>query len=152
MIPGAQAQSVRLHPSGQRRYMPMRSAADRMALELNVEEQQLLADTFVRARSGMRPRERIAELIGVFTFVVAEVVLWSISPPHGFDVPSAVICTLVLALAALVRFETPFGFTVPTQLAFVPLVFSMPMALVPVATLIALALARLWDVFRDGLP
>ena len=44
----------------------------------------------------------------------------------------------MLALATRVRFETPYGFTVPTQLAFVPLIFSMPVTLVPIATVIGL--------------
>jgi putative nucleotidyltransferase with HDIG domain len=78
--------------------------------------------------------------------------LWIVRPPHGLELAPALLCTAVLALAALVRFETPFGFTVPTQLAFVPLAFAMPVAIVPLATLVALTLARLPDVFRDGMP
>jgi putative nucleotidyltransferase with HDIG domain len=123
-----------------------------MAIELTLEDQQTLADTFARARRGMQTRERLAEFIGTATFVAAVVALWIIQPPHGFDLVPALVCTVVLALAALVRFETPLGFTVPTQLAFVPLVFSMPMATVPLATLVALTLARLPDVIRDRMP
>ena len=123
-----------------------------MAIELTVEDQQLLADTFARARRGMQARERAAELLGAVTFVAAVVALWLAAPPNDFDVIPALVCTAVLALSALVRFETPFGFTVPTQLAFVPLVFSVPVAVAPLATLVALTVARLPDVFRDGLP
>ncbi|MFL5822619.1 MAG: HD-GYP domain-containing protein [Solirubrobacteraceae bacterium] len=123
-----------------------------MAIELNLEDQQLLADTVARAHSSMAPRERVAELLSVATLVAAVIALWVISPPQDFDIVPVAVCTAVLALAALIRFETPFGFTVPTQLAFVPLVFATPVALVPVATFVALALARLPDVFRGGLP
>jgi putative nucleotidyltransferase with HDIG domain len=123
-----------------------------MAIELTVEDQQLLADTFARTRRGMHAQERTAELLGAASFVAAALALWIINPPHSIDAVSALVCTGVLALAALVRFETPFGFTVPTQLAFVPLVFSMPVALVPMATLLALTLARLPDVFRGVVP
>jgi HD-GYP domain-containing protein (c-di-GMP phosphodiesterase class II) len=45
-----------------------------------------------------------------------------------------------------VRFETPFGFTVPTQLGFVPLLFAMPVAIVPIAVVMALVIGRLPDV------
>src|ERR1700759_795207 len=107
-----------------------------MAIELTVEDQQLLADTFARAKRGMHARERAPELLGAATFLAAAAALLVVSPPQQFDALSAVVCTGVLALAALVRFETPFGFTVPTQLAFVPLVFSMPVSLVPWATLV----------------
>ena len=40
-----------------------------------------------------------------------------------------------------VRFDTPLGFTVPTQLAFVPLVFAVPPAIVPIAVALAFAMA-----------
>jgi putative nucleotidyltransferase with HDIG domain len=123
-----------------------------VAIELNLEDQQLLAETRARAQSGMRAGERVAEWLGVVTLVAAVAALWVITPPQDFDVVPAAVCTAVLALSALVRFETPFGFTVPTQLAFVPLVFAMPVALVPVATFVALSMARLPDVFRHGLP
>jgi putative nucleotidyltransferase with HDIG domain len=51
-----------------------------------------------------------------------------------------------MVLATLVRFDTPFGFTVATQLAFVPLLFAVPLAVVPVAVVASLAIARLPDV------
>jgi putative nucleotidyltransferase with HDIG domain len=123
-----------------------------MAIELTLEDQELLAETFATARRGMHARERTAELLGALTFAAAVVALWALRPPHGFDLVPALVCTAVLALAALVRFETPFGFTVPTQLAFVPLVFAVPVAIAPLATLVALTLARLPDVVRDGMP
>src|SRR5581483_8972739 len=97
-----------------------------MAIDLTVEDQQLLADTFARVRRGMHARERTAELFGAATFVAAALALWLLRPPHAVDAVSALVCTGVVAVAALVRFETPFGYTIPTQLAFVPLVFSMP--------------------------
>ena len=64
--------------------------------------------------------------------------LWATHPPHGFPVVPAVLCVLVLALATRVEFDTPFGYTVPTQMAFVPLVFVVPLALVPLAVVVAL--------------
>jgi putative nucleotidyltransferase with HDIG domain len=123
-----------------------------MSLELSVEEQNLLADTLERAHSEMRPRERRAELLGAATFAAAVAALWITHPPHSFSILPAALCTAVLALAAMVHFETPFGFTVPTQLAFVPLLFSMPLALTPLATLLALVLSRLPDVLRGRAP
>ncbi|MGO9900048.1 MAG: HD-GYP domain-containing protein, partial [Solirubrobacteraceae bacterium] len=50
------------------------------------------------------------------------------------------------AVATRVRFDMPFGFTVPTQLAFVPLLFAMPVVLVPIAVALALLIASLADV------
>ena len=78
--------------------------------------------------------------------------MWAVSPPHGFQVVSAALCMVVLTMATMVRFDTPFGFTVPTQVAFVPLVFAVPPALVPLAVVAALALGRLSDVLKGEIP
>lgn len=55
---------------------------------------------------------------------------------------------MVLALATRVRVDVPLGFTVPAQVVFVPLLFAMPVVLVPVGVVLALLLARLPDVVR----
>jgi HD-GYP domain-containing protein (c-di-GMP phosphodiesterase class II) len=44
-----------------------------------------------------------------------------------------------MSLAVRVRFDTPFGFTVASQLAFVPMLFAIPMAFVPLAVAAVLA-------------
>ncbi len=64
-------------------------------------------------------------------FVLASAALVWIHPPSDFSMLPALACMVVLALAARISFETPLGFTVPTQLAFVPLLFTMPVTLVP---------------------
>ena len=119
-----------------------------MAIDPNVEEQQQLAEMLSRTREGMTRRENIAELVVAFGFAVAVLALLRAAPPHGVPVTAAVICTGVMALATRVQFDTPFGFTVPTQLAFVPLLFSMPVTLVPVATVIALTIGFVPDLVR----
>jgi putative nucleotidyltransferase with HDIG domain len=117
-----------------------------MALEPSFEEQELLADTLRRAASDMTRRELLAEaLVGVL-FAAAVIGVWWLRPPHIFAPALALGCMAVMALASRVRFDTPFGFTVATQLAFVPLLFAAPIALVPLAVAVALAAARLPDV------
>ncbi len=122
-----------------------------MAIDPNVEEQQQLAETLSRPRRGMTQQERLAEMVVASGFTVAATVLLIVSPPAGFRLEAATVCTLVMALALMVRFETPFGFTAPAQLAFVPLLFSMPVTLVPIATVLALAIAFAPHVVRGGL-
>jgi putative nucleotidyltransferase with HDIG domain len=123
-----------------------------MALDLNLEDQRNLAQTFERERAEHEPRERLAELLTLATFVAATVAIWIGRPPHGLHWAAIVLCTAVLALSATVRFDTPFGFIVPIELAFVPLVFAAPVAVVPIATLIALVLYRIPDVARGRAP
>jgi putative nucleotidyltransferase with HDIG domain len=119
-----------------------------MTLEPNLEEEQLLADNFRRAGAKMTPRERLAEWLVGSGFVAAVAALWVIYPPRDFDPVPTVLCLAVLVLATTVTFDTPLGFTVPTQLAFVPLLFAMPVATVPVGVAAAIALARLGAVLR----
>src|SRR5579875_3639863 len=59
------------------------------------------------------------------------------------------MCTAILAGATQVRFHPPFGYTAPLQLAFVPLLFEVPPALVPVAVAVAFALPMLAEI-RHG--
>jgi len=114
-----------------------------MSIGRSIEEQQLLVDT--------KRRERVAELLAAMLFVAAVVALWMLRPPSDINIASAAICTAVLALASAVRFETPFGFTVPTQLGFVPVLFAMPLRVVPIAAVVALSIARMPEVLRGNL-
>ena len=119
-----------------------------MALEPNLEEQERLADTLQRAGSSMTSRVRLIELSVAVGFAAAVACLWAAYPPHAFAVLPAAACLVVLAVSTRVRFDMPFGFTVPTQLAFVPLLFAMPLVLVPVGVVVALLVASLPDVLR----
>jgi HD-GYP domain-containing protein (c-di-GMP phosphodiesterase class II) len=56
-----------------------------------------------------------------------------------------------MVLATRVSFDTPFGFTVASQLAFVPLLFAMPVAIVPFAVVLVLAMALVPDVIAGKL-
>ncbi len=96
----------------------------------------------------MTALEGLAEGSLAVGFAVVVACLWVLYPPHAFAVLPAVVCLAVLAVATRVRFDMPFGFTVPTQLAFVPLLFAMPVVLVPIAVALALLFASLTDVLR----
>jgi signal transduction histidine kinase/ActR/RegA family two-component response regulator len=110
------------------------------------EEQAVLAETLQRRSSSLTARERLSESLLGGGFVVAVAALWIAAPPHAFAVAPAAACLLVLVLALRVRIDTPFGFTVPTQLAFVPLLFALPGSLVPLAVVLAMALSRVPDL------
>ena len=60
----------------------------------------------------------------------------------------AIVCLLVLTLSIKVQFETPLGFTVPTQLAFIPLLFAVSPAVVPIAVALAFLLAQVPGLIR----
>src|SRR5689334_5513169 len=117
-----------------------------MSFTPSVEDQQLLADTLELRDDPMSSHERMAETIFGLAFLVAAAAIWWFDPPHALSVAPAALCVVLMALATLVRFDTPFGFTVATQLAFVPLLFAVPVGMVPVAVLVALALSRVVEI------
>jgi putative nucleotidyltransferase with HDIG domain len=114
-----------------------------MSFTPSVEEQTLLADTFRRAEETMTPQERMSEWLTGAGFIVAATAIWLANPPHHFDAGPAFICFVLLVIATMVRFDTPLGFTVATQLAFVPLLFAVPLALVAPIVVGAMMLERL---------
>jgi putative nucleotidyltransferase with HDIG domain len=122
-----------------------------MSFTPDFEQQDQLAETLQLSQAVMSARERLAELLIDGGFVAAVVVLLAIRPPHGFDLWPALLCVVLMALATLVEFDLPWGFTVATQLAFVPLLFAMPVALAPPAVVLALMLAGLPRVARGQL-
>jgi putative nucleotidyltransferase with HDIG domain len=113
----------------------------------------MLAETLQRERTPFRARDRVAEGIVTGAFLAAAIALLVAAPPGTTDAWPALACIAVLALATRVPFHVASGFTVPTQLAFVPLLFAVPPALVPPAVVAALALARLPQVITgDARP
>ena len=123
-----------------------------MALQPNFEEQELLADTLRRADGGLMPRESVIEPLFSVAFLVAVGALWWIEPPHAVALLPSALCFLVMVIATRVRFDTPYGYTVATQLAFVPLLFALPGALVPLAVVAAMMLARVPELISGGHP
>jgi len=117
----------------------------------SLEVQDAIAETLERQRGLMSTKERLAEVFLSVGFVAAVVLLLRLDPPGGFAVAPAIICFVVLILAGRIRIDTPFGCTVPTQLAFVPLVFALPVALVPIAVAATMALSNVIDVARGKL-
>jgi putative nucleotidyltransferase with HDIG domain len=61
----------------------------------------------------------------------------------GLSLPTAALFVLAIAAAGNVRFDVGAGFTVPTQAIFVPMLFSLPVAVVPLLVALALALGML---------
>ncbi|MCW3031939.1 MAG: hypothetical protein QOK19_1855 [Solirubrobacteraceae bacterium] len=123
-----------------------------MSFDPNLEEQDLLADTLAQQHRAMSARETLATALLGFALLAAVAGLWAAQPPAPVALAPAVLAVLVLALASRVSFDTPFGFTGLTQLAFVPLLFAMPLALVPLAVAGGLVLGMLPDVARGRRP
>jgi hypothetical protein len=123
-----------------------------MALNPNLEEQAMVADVLTREGTHITLRESVVEAVVGVGFVAACAVIWLLDPPGAFAPAPALLCLAVLVVASNVRFETPFGFTVATQLAFVPMLFAVPVAVGPIAAFVAVAASGLFRVLAGKAP
>ncbi len=122
-----------------------------MSFTPDFEQQGQLAESMHLSQTVMSSRERLAELLTGGGFVAVVAGLLVLQPPHDFKAWPALLCVVLLALATRVEFDIPWGFTVATQLAFVPLLFAMPVTLVPAAVVLALTLSTIPELARGEL-
>jgi putative nucleotidyltransferase with HDIG domain len=108
----------------------------------------LVARSLDRDRRPFATRDRLGELTVGTAFVIVAALLLVAHPPTAFPLLPALACVLVLAVATQVHFHVASGYTVPTQLAFVPLLFTVPAWMVPPAVVFALVAGRLPGVVR----
>jgi HD-GYP domain-containing protein (c-di-GMP phosphodiesterase class II) len=123
-----------------------------MTRELTVAEQEMLAVTRRRAEARKARRELCIELGINLAFVAAVAALFALPSPQGWNPVAAVLSFAVMCVAIRVSFETPFGFTVASQLAFIPMLFSMPLAFVPIAMSAVMATQTVPAVVSGRIP
>jgi HD-GYP domain-containing protein (c-di-GMP phosphodiesterase class II) len=125
-----------------------------VALDASLEQQLLVEAAQARRFTSLRSRERRAETLLGAGFAVACSVLALAARPSdaSIDLTAVFACALALAVSARVHFVVGPGYTVPTQLAFIPLAFAIPPALLAPATASVLAAVQLVDVLRGRLP
>jgi putative nucleotidyltransferase with HDIG domain len=124
------------------------------ALHPSIEEQRLVEAAIERRFAPLDARERRAETVMGVTFVFACLLLAVAYPPavHAVEIGPAVACAVALGVAGRVRFVVGIGFTVPTQLAFVPLAFNVPPALLAPTVAAVLIGSQLVAVARGRAP
>ncbi|HST69503.1 MAG TPA: aminopeptidase [Solirubrobacterales bacterium] len=96
----------------------------------------------------MSPELRRAELLGGAVFLLLGGALALLAGVESFSPLTALVYVVGIAIASNVRFDFGAGFTVPTQAVFVPMLFAVPVAIVPLLTLLALVLGMVPAVLR----
>ena len=109
--------------------------------------------SFVSRAQRMVDAERFAELVVGAGFIASALALalfgdWT----RGASLPVAALYVLGLAAIGEVRFDVGAGFTVPTQALFVPMLFALPLAIVPLLVALSLALGMVPAIVRKRLP
>jgi putative nucleotidyltransferase with HDIG domain len=104
-------------------------------------ESERVRASFAGRAQRLAPVERRGELLVGGGFVLAAVALALIGDMNrSFSLPMAALYVLGIAVAGHVRFDIGAGYTVPTQAVFMPMLFAVPLPLVPLLVALALAL------------
>jgi putative nucleotidyltransferase with HDIG domain len=116
-------------------------------------ESERARTSFLRQGSQMDVAERRGELIVGGGFACAAVALAATAThPIALSPPVAAVYVVSLAVAGRIRIDVGSGFTVPTQAVFVPLLFAVPLPLVPLLVALSLALGMTPGVVRGSVP
>jgi HD-GYP domain-containing protein (c-di-GMP phosphodiesterase class II) len=98
-----------------------------------VQINELVEATRSRKVRPLSPRERITGAAMAAAFLAVAVPLAAFSGASTATLPTIAMCVAVYAAASLVEFEVGTGSAVPTQLVLVPMLFVLPLGIVPLA-------------------
>jgi HD-GYP domain-containing protein (c-di-GMP phosphodiesterase class II) len=97
----------------------------------------------------LRGRELLAEAATGASLLAVAVALAVLLPAErAFDAPLAAVLLATYTLMARVHFPIGYGFTVPTQLVFVPMLFLVPLGAVPLLVAAGMLLSGLPEYLR----
>jgi HD-GYP domain-containing protein (c-di-GMP phosphodiesterase class II) len=101
--------------------------------------------------SPLRGRELVVESIFGATFLAVAVAMAILIPAqHDFSPALALTLVVAYAIAFRVRFAIGYGFTAPTQLVLVPMLFLLPVGTVPLFVAAAILLGNVPETLGGG--
>jgi putative nucleotidyltransferase with HDIG domain len=117
----------------------------RAGLSPAVEE--LLEEFEGSAPAPLRGRERVVEYLMAAAFLAVAVSM-ALLIPSDRELTPALAAALVAtyAVASRIRFAIGYGYTTPTQLVFVPMLFLLPVGAVPLMVAAGMALSMVPDI------
>jgi len=97
----------------------------------------------------LRGRELAAEAVTAAAFLAVATLMAVLVPAErAFDAPLAATLVATYAVMARVRFPIGYGFTIPTQLVLVPMLFLVPLGEVPLLVAAGMVLGGLPEYLR----
>jgi hypothetical protein len=113
------------------------------------ELERLFAVGRTRALLRADGRERQVEAGMAAAFVVVAVAMALLIPsPRSLEVPTLIFLVAAYVIACRAKFDIADGYTVPTELVLVPMLFLLPTPAVPLVVCVSWALGRLVDYAR----
>jgi HD-GYP domain-containing protein (c-di-GMP phosphodiesterase class II) len=110
------------------------------------ELERLFVTGRTRARLRAQGRERVVEgcMAGAFLLVAVWMAV-GLSSPRSLEAGTLFFLVAAYVIACRARFEIADGYTVPTELVLVPMLFLLPTPAVPLVVSLSWALGRLLD-------
>jgi HD-GYP domain-containing protein (c-di-GMP phosphodiesterase class II) len=122
-------------------------------VEFDPVAERLLSEGRARQRSGLQGRERIARWSAAALFAAIALPLAALAPSgRGFSVAMLLLLLGAFAVASRIEFEVGSGTTVPTELVLVPMLFLLPVRLVPILVAAGFVLGYAPDIVRGRFP
>jgi HD-GYP domain-containing protein (c-di-GMP phosphodiesterase class II) len=110
------------------------------------EVEQLFARGRERATMRARGRERLVEGVTAIGFLAVALALPILfSSPRTLELPTLAILAAAYVVACRAKFDIADGYTVPTELVLVPMLFALPTPAVPLVVSVSWGLGRLLD-------
>jgi HD-GYP domain-containing protein (c-di-GMP phosphodiesterase class II) len=110
------------------------------------EVEQLFARGRERAGLGARGREGIVEVATAAAFLLVAAALPLVaSSPRSLELPVLAVLVAAYIVACRAKFDIADGYTVPTELVLVPMLFALPTPIVPLVVSLSWGLGRLID-------
>lgn len=114
------------------------------------ETQQLFARGRTRAQARAEGRERAVEQATAAGFLIAAAAMAALlGSPRALDPATLLILLAAYVVACRAKFDIADGYTVPTELVLVPMLFLLPTPVVPLVVSLGWLLGRLID-FASG--
>jgi putative nucleotidyltransferase with HDIG domain len=97
----------------------------------------------------LRARELTVEAVTAAAFLVVAVAMAVLVPAgRAFDAPLALTLVVTYAVLAQVRFPIGYGYTIPTQVVLVPMLFLVPLGSVPLLVAAGMVIGSLPEYIR----
>jgi HD-GYP domain-containing protein (c-di-GMP phosphodiesterase class II) len=118
-----------------------------MAVVSQIQDlEHLFARGRERALLRAHGRERLAELLAALAFLAVAIAMALLMPsPRSLDGPTLAVLIGAYIICSRAKFDIADGYTVPTELVLVPMLFLLPTPLVPLVVCFSDLLGRLFD-------
>ena len=110
--------------------------------------EELVKDARDRNARPLEGRERIGEAVLAAGFLLVAIPMAFLFGSGPVDPTTAALLVAGFVIASRIKFETGAGYTNPTQLVFVPMLFLLPVATVPLFVAAANLIGELPDYMR----